>query len=317
MGNENEVPASAPSPAAATAPAPKKKSWLKRLLKLGVFLVVLVVVLIIVGPSIASATFLTGTVKKQLQGVFGEGADVTKVSFGWSQGLVVDGIKVPAASWARVKDRPVITLEHVGARFSVPGTASAAMSGGEIYSKLEAEKAKVYLELLPGGKTNVPIATPDKPAESKPAGTKPADTKPADTKPTDTKPADTKPADTKPADSPTAGPAKPLPVSLKSVMDVRAFDVEIADMTSSTGTVQRTILTGLRMGCVASVAKDMTATIDTIKEGATTRPSRARERRAPTRLPSRRSRSRTSSTRSPSSPSSRSPGRATTSATST
>lgn len=230
------------SNAATTPTAPKKKSRLKKLLKVGFGLFVFLVVGLAVFPAIASATFLTGTVQGQLQKQFGAGTTLGKVSFGWTSGLAIDDLKIPSAGPnAKVKDRNAVELKGVRATLSVPALAKAALTGGEAETKIEVDQAKVYLELHPDGKTNLDMP-PAAPATSSP------DSRSAP-------PSDTQSAPAEP---------KPLPCSARSTIDVKSVDVEVADMTSSTGVVQRTVMKGLHVGLLAHVDKDTSAQLDTL-----------------------------------------------------
>src|SRR5437660_3181583 len=102
------------------APAPKKKSRLKKLVKWAFVLFVLLVVVLAALPAVASSTFLTGTVRGQLKKQFGEGADVGKVSFGWTSGLAIENLRLPSAGpHAKVKDRNAVELEGVHADVSM------------------------------------------------------------------------------------------------------------------------------------------------------------------------------------------------------
>lgn len=229
--------------AAPTTPAPqprKKKGFIRRLFKWSLVLLVLLGVAIVAAPAVASATFLTSTVRSQLKKQFGDKAEVGKVSFGWTTGLVVEKVRIPSSPDAREKDRNAVELEGVHVAMSVPALVKAAATGGEAETVMVVDSAKVYLELHPDGKTN--IATPE--AKAAPA------------------PVDSKAAATETASSATDD--KPLPCSAKTTIDVKSIDLEVADMTSSTGFVQRTVMKGLHMGLAAKVDEDRNAQVDTL-----------------------------------------------------
>lgn len=227
-----------PTSATPTTPAPKKKSRLKKLLKWTLILFLFLGVLLAVAPAVASATFLTGTVRGQLKKQFGENADVGKVSFGWTSGLVVEKVRIPSGGpHAKVKDRNAIELDGLHVDMSLVKMIKAAATGGEAETSVVVDAAKIYLELHPNGKLN--LAQPEAaPADSKTAPATEAAKKPADD--------------------------KPLPCSARSTINVKTIDLEIADMTSSTGTVQRTIIKGFHVGLVAHVDKERNAQLDTL-----------------------------------------------------
>jgi hypothetical protein len=236
-----------------TTQPPKKKSRLKKLFKWCCILFILFIVVLVVLPMALTATCLTGIVKSQVQKQFGPGADVGKVSFGWTTGISIDSLKVPSAGpHAKVKDRNALELTGVRVKTSVAGFAQAAMTGGEAQTAVEVDKANVYLELHPDGKTNLDMP------EGKPNEGKPADTAPA---------ASSSTASSTPSNSSTpasTGEPKPLPCSVLSTVNVKSVDVEVADMTSSTGVVQRTVMKGLHLGVKAHVDKDTSAQVDTL-----------------------------------------------------
>jgi hypothetical protein len=218
---------------------PKKKSWLKRILKLGLVLFVVLIVVLAVLPTVATKTFLKGTVKSQLAKNVG-GGDVSKVEFGWTTGLLVDGLTIPsAAAWAKDKSRAAVTLDHFETKLSVPAAVKAALTGGETEVDVTAGKMSIYLELHPDGKTN--LALPEAAKSATP---------------------ETKPAELKATGSTGGGGSKPLPCSAKAVLDVGTMDIEVADCTSSTGAIQRTVIKGLKIDSSTHVAKDMTAVVD-------------------------------------------------------
>ncbi len=223
--------------------APKKKGIIRRLFKWTFILLVFLGILIAVAPAIASATFLTGTVRGNLKKQFGEGAEVGKVSFGWTDGLVIEKLRLPsAAPHAKVKDRNAVELEGVRADLSLVAILKAAATGGEAETVMTVDSARIYLELHPNGKTN--LATP----ESQPAAPS-------------TAAVDSKAPDMNSSASPADGP---LPCSARSRIEVKSIDLEIADMTSSTGVVQRTVVKGFRMGLVATVDKQRNAEVKTL-----------------------------------------------------
>ena len=230
------------------AGAQEKESWLKRIFKLFFVLFVLLAVLIVFLPTLLTKFVLKGQVKSQLAKQTG-GGDVSRVELGWSTGLLVDGLTIPsAAPWAKRKDIPAVKLDHFAAKLSVPAAIKAAATGGEVLTTLEAQKATIYLELHPGGKTNIALPEPA-------PGAQPATTAPADSGPGNGKTADGKPAE-----------AKPLPCTAKAILDCKEFDIEVADCTSSTGAIQRTVLKGFKFGVEADVAKDMTTQVTALKD---------------------------------------------------
>lgn len=228
---------------AATPKTPKKKKGiLRRLFKWTLVLLVLVGIVLAVGPAVASATFLTGTVRGQLKKQFGDGAEVGKVSLGWTTGLAIEKLRIPgSAPHAKQKDRNAVELEGLHADLSLVAIIKAAATGGVAETVMTVDSAKVYIELHPGGKTN--LAMPEGQAAAPAAVDSKAVT-----------------VSTTPVED------KPLPCSAKSTIHVKSIDLEIADMTSSTGTVQRTVVRGLRMGLLATVDKDRNATVDTLGE---------------------------------------------------
>jgi hypothetical protein len=247
MADEAKDPASA-----AGVATPKKKSRMKTLFKVGLALLAFFVVALAAFPAVATATFLTGAVRGQLRKQLGEGADVSKVAFGWTSGLTIEGIKVASGPDATVKDRQPVALEKVNAHFSLPGLASAVLTHGECHLEIAVETAKVYVELHPGGKLNIPLA-PAAPAAS----------------PTASAPAAPTATASQPAASPSSEPMT-LPCSAKSTLAIKAIDLEIADMTSSTGAIQRTVIKGLDIGVLAHLDRDTSAEIDTLKAGDST-----------------------------------------------
>ncbi|MEZ0228376.1 MAG: hypothetical protein ACAI25_07100 [Planctomycetota bacterium] len=220
----------------------KKKGIVRRLFKWTFILLVLIGIVLAAAPAVASATFLTGTVRGQLKKQFGENAEVGKVSFGWTTGLAIEKLRIPgAAPHAKQKDRNAVELEGLHADLSLVKIIQAAATGGEAETVMTVDSAKIYLELHPNGKTN--LAMP----EGQPAATA-----------TSTAPVDSK------VQTASASSEGPLPCSAKSRIEVKSIDLEIADMTSSTGTVQRTIVKGLRMGLVATVDKQRNAEVKTL-----------------------------------------------------
>src|SRR5207248_52712 len=114
----------------------------------------------------------------------------------------------------------------------------AMLSHGEAKAAVRVDTAKIYLEMHPDGKLNV--ALPEGQATPKAAGS--------------------------PGSQPSSGTGElDVPCAVNATIDVRALDVEIADMTSSTGAVQRIVLKGLRLGAVAKASPDGSGTIDAIK----------------------------------------------------
>lgn len=244
MTDPNPAPAPGATPGATpAAPPPKKKGCFKRILKVGFVLFVLFVLLVVLLPTILTKFVLKGQVRSQLQKQTG-GGDVAVCEFSWSNGLLVDGLVIPgAAPWTKQKDRPAVKLDHFATKMSVPAMVKAALGGGQVDVVVEAQKCDVYLELHPNGKLNIALPEPEKGAQ------------PATTQPTDTKPAEGKPAE-----------PKPLPCTARAILDVKAFDVEIADCTSSTGAIQRTVLKNFKFGVQTDVAKDMTAKVAALKD---------------------------------------------------
>lgn len=218
-----------------TPPAPPKKRRLRKILKVLIVLFALLGATLLVLPTVASATFLRGVVRGQLQAQVGPNADVGKVSFGWTTGVSVDSLLIPSGGVAKVKDRNAVELERVRARVSVPALVKAAATGGEAQASLEVENARIYLELHPDGKINIPLAEGDAKAAAKPEPKPESKTSEAT-----------------------------LPCSALSTVDIRKIDLEIADMTSSTGVVQRIVLRGLNVGLTAALAKDLSAKLDTL-----------------------------------------------------
>ena len=225
---------------------PKKKSRIKKLFKWCCILFILFVVVLIVLPMALTATCLTGIVKSQVQKQFGPGADVGKVSLGWTTGVSIDSLKLPSAGPnAKVKDRNAVELTGVRVNTSLAGFAKAALTGGEAETAVEVDKANVYLELHPDGKTNLDMP------EAKPAPTSTASASSASTAQTTSQPASSE-------------EPKPLPCSVLSTVNVKSVDMEVADMTSSTGVVQRTVMKGLHLGVKAHLDKDTSAQVDTL-----------------------------------------------------
>ncbi|HZU98435.1 MAG TPA: AsmA-like C-terminal region-containing protein [Planctomycetota bacterium] len=240
-----------PSATATPAAPPKKKGLLRRLVKWSFVFFVFVLVLVIAFPAIASATFLTGTVRGALQKQFGAGAEVQKVALGWSSGLVIEKVKLPSSKIA-AKDHPVaVDLEGVNVQFSLPAMIKAVLTHGEVTETIEVGKAVVYLELHPGGKTNLDMP------ESQPA---------ASPGPMTSSQGNTGTSDTTTTAQVTSSEALELPCSATATLNVKSIDLEIADMTSSTGVVQRTVLKNLHAGFIAHVDRDTSAQLKTLDE---------------------------------------------------
>jgi hypothetical protein len=200
---------------------PGRPLW-RRLIRWSAAAVVALVALLAVLPTIASATFLTPLVRSRLAARFGEPVALQAVRFGWTSGVEIRGLALPAGPSATDRRSP-LQLDDVRVRLSVPRVVASLLSRRPIRADVEVGRTSVYFEKNKDGTTNV---------RAGPAAKAPA------------------PEAKKPAPAAGATPKPPFPI--EATVRTEAIDLVLVDHVAG----RRTTLRGLRIGLQARAGSD-------------------------------------------------------------
>jgi hypothetical protein len=201
----------------------KRPLWRRLIGWLAAALVALVAFLVLL-PTIASATFLTPLVRSRLAARFGEPVVLQSVRFGWTRGLEIQGLSLPAGPNA-IDRRSPIQLDGVRVRLSVPQVVASLLKKQTARVDVEVGRTSIYIEKNTDGTTNVRAGPEGKP-EAKTPETK--------------------------TQAPEQGATPKPPCPIEATVRSETIDLELVDRVSG----RRTSLKGLRLGLRARAGSD-------------------------------------------------------------